>query len=158
MEWNNVWNCLMGISAPVSAFGMIVITFVVYKLNNKSSKKENYLRYMVELYHMIEDDAKVLATLGCEKSSSNDSDFLVLQSRRRIIVNSTLMISYLLRIPGYYDDRLKFMGLLYDISNEPNNLDNYSLLSNKFKEFVWELRDKNKKSLRMPVKYDGQPL
>ena len=101
---NDFWTYLIGVSTAISAIGMILVTYHVYSLTSESGKKENYFTHMVELYNRIEDDLSILADI--EKADSHA--YLKEQSARRIKVNSTIMIYYLLRIPGIYNDRMDF--------------------------------------------------
>lgn len=156
-NWNDVWNCLMGISAPISAIGMLIMTFYVYKLTSKGHKIENHFTHIVELYHKIEEDSRELI------SFDNDTSACTLNGRqeqcgRRIEVNSSIMIYYLMRIPGYYKKRMEFLGLLCNISRNPYNQDYYTQLSEKFKDFCWEIHDKKKTKHSFPFNYDGSPI
>lgn len=153
------WNSIVEISAPISALGTLLITWCVYRLNTRNSKKENYFRQMVELYYKIEEDYSILYGL---KFSNEDieqkQDWQREQSIRRIGVNSTLMTYYLLRIPGYYKNRDKFLSFLYGITHDPQAPDNYDNLSKKFIEFCWELSEKKKKTHTFHFEYDGKPM
>ena len=154
MEYSciDIYNCVM---ATISTVGMLTMTYYVYKLTSKSDKKEHYFTHMVELYNKIEDDWYTLSSL--ENGNNNAYNFQKKQCARRIKVNSTILIYYLLRIPGYYKGRLDFMGILYDISKNPYDFDNSSL-SEMFQEFCWELRETSKNSYGFEFKYDGKPI
>jgi len=142
--WIDILNCIMG---TFSAMGMIFITYYVYRLTNKSSRQDSYFTRMVDLYYKIEEDSLLL--VDCNEMSQ-------IHIVKRIEVNSTIMIYYLLRIPGFYKDRLNFMAILYDIAKDPYNCNKYIELSNKFKSFCWEIRDKKKSSHSMSFDYDGK--
>lgn len=142
--WIDILNCIMGI---ISAIGLIFINYYVYRLTNKNSKQDSYFTRMVELYYKIEEDSLLLG--DCKETSQ-------IHIVKRIEVNSTIMIYYLLRIPGFYKDRLNFMAILYDIVKDPYNGNKYIELSNMFKIFCREIRDKKKSSHRMSFDYDGK--
>lgn len=151
---SNFWTCLTGISTSISAVVMIFITIYLHKLTSRNNKKEKYFTHMVELYNRIEDDLRILTDV--EKDTSHT--FQHQQSVRRIKVNCTIMIYYLLRIPGIYEGRMEFMGILYSLSSKPYNELYYSKLSEKFVEFCWELRDKKATRNLRSFNYDGKPL
>ena len=157
MEYSfiSIWNCIMG---TISAVGMVSITFYVYKHTSKSSKIESYFTHLVELYNKIEEDLQMLNDTEKDQSSTDALNIQQEQCARRIKVNSTVMIYYLLRIPGFYKGRLEFIGILDGISRNPYKFSEYSLLSERFKEFCWELRDKKKVNYSIPFNYDGKPI
>ena len=148
-----VWNYIVELSNPISALAMVFMTYYVYKLTNKSNKKESYLRYIIELYYNIEEDSKVLFL-----NNLNSNQYQVRQAERRIKANCTLMIYYLLRIPGFYDGRLKFFAVLHDTSIHPNNVENYEKIADGFNKFCREIRDKSKGNHTYSFDYDGSPI
>jgi len=150
---NYIWNYIVELSNPITALAMVFMSYYVYKLTNKFNKKESYLRYIIELYYCIEEDSIILVS-----NSTNSNQYQVRQAERRIKANCTLMIYYLLRIPGYYDDRLHFLGVLYDTSMHPDNIDNYNRIAECFKEFCWGLRDKKESAHIYSFDYDGSPI
>lgn len=159
--WSDVWNCLMGISAPVSAIGMLFITHYVYKMTNKNSLKENYFRHMVELYYRIEKDSKkiVLSKTSASNVSVSELDNCEKElACRRIKVNCTLMIYYLLRIPGYYKGRTNFECLLIELSKNPYETRLYVDLADFFNDFCWEFKGKKKENHTFNLDYKGEPL
>lgn len=141
----------------ISAIGMIIITYYVYRLTSEANKKEHYFSQIAKLYDKIEEEVLFLV-LDKNDGQKNVSHSKKEQSSRRISVYSTLMIYYILRIPGYYDGRMEFMGILYRISRNPQNLDNYKELSEKHKEFCWELREMKKVKHSFSFDYDGRPI
>lgn len=148
----SVWSFIIEISAPISAIGTLLMTWCLYRLNSKSDKKERYFRHMVDLYYKIEEDYSVVLNIGSNNNSTKR------QSMRRIEVNSSLMIYYLLRIPGFYKKRCEFLSILCDISHHPESYDNYDKLSYEFQEFCWELQDKKNKKHTGNFDYDGRPI
>lgn len=150
---NCVWNFIVDFSNPISALAMVFMTYYVYKLTNKSNKKESYFRYIIESYYNIEEDSMVLVL-----NNRNSNQYQVRQAERRIKANCTLMIYYLLKIPGFYDGRYKFFAVLHDTSMHPNNIDNYDKIADCFKEFCWELRDKKEFAHVYSFDYDGSPI
>lgn len=153
MECNciTIWNSVMG---TISAFGTLFLTYYIYRLTNKSTKKENYFTHMVELYNRIEDDLRILADVEKEDSHT----FLKEQCARRIKVNSTIMIYYLQRMPGFYKGRWDFVRILNGLSNTPYDKLYHSKLSEMFVDFCWELRDKKATGTVLKFKYDGKPI
>ena len=109
------------------------------------------------LYDKIEEEALLLVQDEIEERK----DVLNVnkeQSSRLISVYSTLLFYYILRIPGYYDGRLEFGSILYGISHDPQNLDNYKILSEKIREFFWGLREIKKAKHSFNFDYDGRPI
>ena len=154
---NDIWIIITAISSAISAIGMIAITYFVYKWSTTNTKKETYFRHMVEIYFKIEDDSRVLALYHSGDKATHDL-YQYEQSIWSITVNCTLMIYYLQRIPGYYEDRLNFFALLYKTSNHPLEFDNYSKITEMFKRFCWELRDKKNSAYTFNLNYDGRPI
>lgn len=147
----DIWNCIMG---TISAVGMVYVTFYVYKHSSRSSRRDNDFTHMVKLYYRIEDDLKLLADMGKENSLS----FHQKQCLSRIKVNCIIMIYYLQRIPGIYDGRMDFIGILYGLSNNPFDELYHSKFSEKFVDFCLALRDKKATSKLRSFNYDGKPL
>lgn len=154
--WNDIWNAIQGISAPVSAIGTLLMTYYVYRLTNRRNKKESYFRHMVDSYYRIEEDGNMLFML--DEKDFNNFVLVKEQCKRRIAVNSALMNYYLLRIPGYYDDRWKFFAALYSLSRYPDDIERYSELSREFEKFCWNYKDKKEKVHSFKLEYDGKPI
>lgn len=154
---NDIWIIITAISSAISAIGMIAITYFIYKWSSTNTKKEAYFSHMVELYYKIEEDSRCLALYHSDDKATHDL-YQYEQSVRSISVNCTLMVYYLQRIPGYYEDRLNFFALLYNTSNHPLEFDNYKKISEMFKQFCWELRDKKDNTYTFKLNYDGRPI
>lgn len=157
---SDLWNYIEGISAFVSAIGTIAITYYVYKFSKTDSQKENFFRHIIELYYEIEKDFTDLTEI---ENASDDSRLYSIISKkeqciRRIRVNSSLMQYYVKKIPGYFDERWDFIGVLYEIYYNPCKLENHTLLSKKMDELCWGLKDKNKKKHTFSFDYDGKPI
>ena len=153
----NIWNLIVEVSTPITAFATILLTYFIYRLRSKNSLKENYFRHMVELYYKIEDDSINMA-IGNNKIDTLAGGYQVKQAERRIKVNSVIMIYYLLRIPCYYDERWEFFRIHYNTSCNPDNMDNYERIAEYFKKFCWNLRDKKKTDNSFSFDYDGSPI
>lgn len=153
----NIWTIITAIFTAISAVGMIFITYFVYKWTSYNSKKETYFRHMVDLYYKIEKDSIIIAKYDNDKNSTIDA-YQFEQCIRSIAVNCCLMIYYLQRIPGYYEDRHDFFGSLYYTSRHPLDLNNYTIIAENFKHFCWEIRDKKKKGYTFSTNYDGSPI
>ena len=139
------------ISAPISVMVTSLLTFYIYKLSTENSKKDSYLRFIIDLYYRIEDDSRSLF----EYISSNYAeDNKSKQYCRRISVNCTLMVYYLKRFPGYYKDRTKFERILIYITYEPTKADYYDILSEQFEKFCWGIRKNKKKASRYTFSFD----
>lgn len=120
----------------------IFLTCYVHRLSSENNKKDSYLQYITVLYYRIEDDSRLLFDYLNSDSLDNQK---IKQHCRRISVNCTLMVYYLMRFPGYYQDRSKFERILIYISDEPTKPEYYDILSSQFEKFCWGVR-KNKKS------------
>lgn len=134
------------ISAPITAVATLLLTYYIYKLSSESNRKENYMQKMAELYYQIEDDSSAMFDILSSNSSS--CEVQCRQFRRRIAVSCTLMVYYLMRIPGYYKDRTQFEKLLVYITYEPTKMDYYEELSAHFEKFCWGIRKNKKKASR----------
>lgn len=156
----NIWFFVKEISVPLSAVGTLLMSWCIYRLNSKASKAENYFRHMVEIYYKIEDDYSVIIS-GMDSYKMNCPNSFILvkeQSLRRIEVNATIMIYYLLRIPGFYKGRWDFYSVISHLSKNPEDMDCYLKLSEKFKELCWELRESKKNMHGFFREYDGKPI
>lgn len=139
------------VSAPVIALAMVLLTYYIYKMSTESNKRDSYLHNIVELYYKIEDDSHSL--FGCITSNSLE-DNKSKQFCRRISVNSTLMVYYLMRFPGFYNDRTEFERILINITYEPTRADYYDILSEQFGKFCWGIRKNEKKASRYIMSFD----
>ena len=144
----------------ISAFGMVFMTYYVYKLTNKESKRDSCLRHIIELYYKIENESKQLISSEdkVDPTFSKEMNYQRGQSKRRIAINCIVMQYYLIRIPGFYKDRLLFWGLLHRISQHPDEIDNYIELSDRFQNFLVNYRDKKFHIHSMNFNYDGRPI
>lgn len=148
------WELIVDMSAIMSSIATILLTFFIYRLTSRNSKKENYLRNMIDLYYKIEEDSIYLTMDNSETATLPNRN----QAQRRIKVNSMLMIYYLLRIPCYYDGRWEFFRVLYNTSCHPEIVDNYDRIGDYFYKFCWELRDDKKTDHTFSFNYDGSPI
>lgn len=138
----SIWNFLLESAPLFSAVGMIIITYSVYHLSKKDTNRDHYLRYIVDLYYRIEDDYERLR-FGCENDSDTSSSVYLQnqkQYKRRISVNCILMRDYIKRFPGYYPNRKQIMDVLYEMSTNPTQSDNYDKLAIEFKLFCLLVR------------------
>ena len=158
---NDLWNCIEGISAFVSAIGIIAITYYVYILSKKDSQKEFFFRHIVELYYEIEKDFTIITEIEDNNLDSSQSSCVISKKEqciRRIKVNSSLMQYYVMRIPGYFDERWDFFGTLYDIYRNPCKYECYTNLSKKMNALCWGLKDKKTNNQTFLFDYDGKPI
>lgn len=134
-------NLFAGISAFISAIGMIYITFLIYGLSNENTKKDSYMKSIAKLYYAIEDDYKSLSSTDLNTTCVDSSCYI-----RRIKANSILMCYYIERFPGYneYRNRLFQKGML--INYDPKNEENYNDFVKEFSHFCLSVR-KHKKSI-----------
>lgn len=110
------------------------------------------MQKMAGLYYQIEYDSSALFDILTTDSASSETRFR--KFRRRITVNCTLIVYYLMRIPGYYKDRTQFEKLLINITYEPQKIEYYDELSTHFKNLCWGIRKNKKKSSRYIMNLD----
>lgn len=129
-------NNWVKISSVISALGMSVITYYIYKLSSVNSKKDTYLQNIARIVDQIEI---YYYALNKEK---DDGKKQLLQ--RRIVTNCSMAVFYLKRFPGYNNKRLDFICTFLYISK---NLDDWYMdkLPYDFYNFCMEVK-KNKKS------------
>lgn len=143
-------NLFAGISAFISAIGMIYITFLIYDLSNENTKKDSYMKSIAKLYNTIEDDFKSLTFIKLKSSNVNCNSYI-----RRIKANSILMCYYIERFPGYNECRnqLFHKGML--INYDPENEENYKEFVKEFSHFCLSVRKRKKSSETFPFEDNG---
>ena len=156
LNWLNIGSLIFDF---ISTIAMLFVTYYLHKMANKASKRDNYMSQIAEIYNKIEENVKVLVSHNnlIDLNEAEREKILAL-SRRCISVNSVFFIYYLLRIPGKYKERWKFFEILYAISRNPDELNNYVRLSEKLKEFCWEFHEKDNNIHGFKMPYDGSPL
>lgn len=136
----NFWTILEAIATALSVVVMMCMTCYFHKINHELSKKERYLRYIIELYYKIMDASKLLF------SEKKDVLTEVTQNihYQEIRVNCSLMIYYLTMYPGFYGNRTRFKFLLNDIIAHPEGKHNYDLLAIALGDFCQNIRKDSK--------------
>ena len=120
-----------------ASFGVIAMTYHVYKLSYRHTQIDNYLKQIVHLYFQLEDDAKLL------KSLNNDlipNDKLS-QCYRRIEANATLMRYYVKEFPIPDKEKEGMAKVINSLSHSPENQNDYDKLSDEFKKFCKNIED-----------------
>lgn len=133
----------------VSAFAMLYLTYSIHKQTIENSKKDKYLRYLVDSYFRIEDCSKELANVSNPIDNSK-KDYL----KGKIRLDSTLMAYYIRRYPGYYRERNAFEMLLVDISRHPERKELYDELTDRFTKFCWGIEKKKRKNDQLTIRFD----
>ncbi len=130
-------NLFAGISAFISAIGMIYITFFIYDLSNENTKKDSYMKSIAKLYYAIEDDFNSLSILD-DATSDDDYQHYIRKSK----VKSSLLCFYSERFPGYNEFRrqLHHIGML--INHNPIVAKNYEEYMNCLFSFFESVRKK----------------
>lgn len=151
-------DVLSKVSMPILTAVTIVLTYYIYKLSNENNKKDNYLRYIVDLYYRIEDDSTLfLDLLHASNSNQITSDeYRIKKLRRQIVTNSTLMLYYVRRFPGYYKERINFIWALIDISRYPQKAELYDNLVKEFNDFCEGIKKKKNKDGSYTIRFDRQ--
>lgn len=141
------------ISVIILTLVTILLTYYIYRLTNENSKKENYLRYIAESYYRIEEDfSNMLCESSPESKSKNEfKNSNCKKYRRQIIINSTLMMYYVRRFPGYYKERRNFEIILYDLTRHPEKPELYDLLLTEFTKFCCGVKKKKEKDGVYPI-------
>ena len=118
----------------ISAFGMFALTYFIYKLGDRNTKKESYVKCLAELYEKIECGLDQLSQM-----SDNESE-IKQRIERRITVHCAIMQYYVKRFPGYNESRLDLIYSLYALSlnlyaqNEHDSFaDNFICFCNRIK-------------------------
>jgi len=136
----NFWTIVEAIATTTSVVVMIIMTCYFHRINYGLSKKENYFRYIIDLYYKIEDNIR--------RISSDDSCKLIEIAQnsyyREIRVNCSLMLFYVNRYPGFYENRTRFEFLLNDIIAQPEDEHNYDSLAIAFSDFCQNIRKSSK--------------
>lgn len=155
----SLWFIIKEISVPLSAIGTLLMSWCIYRLKNKASKKELYFGHIIDLYYKLENDFDIIYKQNNSNKELNENDSVIREDcLRHIEVNCTLMNYYILRIPGLYKERINFSIILRHLSHNPQDCTEYKKLSEKLKELCWELRDNNKNVHGYFKEYDGKPL
>ena len=131
-------SCIVQVLSLFASFGVIAMTYHVYRLSHRHALIDNYLKQIIDLYYRIEDISKQLNS----EPKLNE----VVQNRcfREVRVNCSLMIYYLTRYPGFYRNRIRFEYLLNDIIARPEDESNYDSLANAFRDFCQNIRKDSK--------------
>ena len=141
-EWVSFSTYLAGIVAPITAFGTIYITYLVYRLNANNNKTEQYFSKIVELYfHLVEcyDNIK-------KSHCDNEKEQICSQKIKQFVA---LLRYYLNRFPDTDCPIDDFDKILNDISFEPINERNYQLLSKEFRRFCFYANGNERRSLHL---------
>lgn len=149
---------LSKVSMPILTAVTILLTYFIYKLSSENNKKDNYLRYIVDLYYRIEDDSTLfLDLLHASNSNQITSDeYRIKKLRRQIVTNSTLMLYYVRRFPGYYKERHNFKLALIDITRYPQKTELYDNLAKEFNDFCEGIKKKKDKDGSYTIRFDRQ--
>lgn len=131
-------SCIVQVLSLFASFGVIAMTYHVYRLSHKHTIIDNYLKQIIDLYYRIEDISKQL------NNENKLPDIVQKRHFREIRVNCSLMIYYLIRYPGFYGNRIKFKYLLKDIIAHPEDESNYDLLADIFSDFSINIRKDSK--------------
>lgn len=138
-------DLLSKISMPILTLATIFLTFYIHRLSSESNKKDNYLRYITDLYYRITDDSSRLLKDVCKQTKLSEMEYENDQRyRRQIAVNSTLMFYYVRRFPGYYEGRGRFEMILIGISRHPEKYELYERLSREFEDFCWGVKQRKR--------------
>lgn len=114
-----------------SSFGVIAMTYHVYKLNYRHTQIDEYLKQIIHLYYLLEDDAKLLRSARGDLMPNNK----LCECYRRIETNATLMRYYVKEYPINYNGKEKFVQVINSLSHSPENQSDYDKLSDEFKKF-----------------------
>jgi hypothetical protein len=152
----DVANVIIQSLSVAASFGVIAMTYHVYKISYRHTQIDNYLKQIVNLYYKIEDASKQLYSNNLSRVEEKDINCLF----REIRVDCTLMLYYLKKYPGFYGNRTRFEVLLNEIIENPEVEIYYDYLSNAFRDFCL---NKKKDSKGEPIhiyingKEDGLP-
>lgn len=131
---------LIQLLSVISSFGVIAMTYHVYTLSHRNTQADNYLKQIIYLYYKIKETSKLLNSANLNILSEKAHDYYFNEIR----VDCTLMIYYFERYPGFYGNRTKFVYLLKDIIEHPENNANYDYLSNAFSDFCQNIKKDSK--------------
>lgn len=135
-----VIDILAKISVPILTLVTALLTYYIHRLSSENAKKENYLRYITDLYYRIEDNSKHYKGDEINRLTETARN----QNTRELKVNCTLMIYYLQRYPGFYGNRTMFISLLKNIIDSPEDEKNFNFLSDAFRDFCLNTKKDSK--------------
>lgn len=144
-------NILVSILPIVSSIGMILMSYYIYRMSTLYTRKEDYLRYIVETYYCVENDSKVLVDLLENEDVSKDNATIE-HLCRHISVNCTVMYYYIKRFPGYNSERQNLCHILLLISLKPmSSIHLYDNLSQKLVSFCLSIQKKRRDSVTFSI-------
>ena len=155
-DWVDFATYLSGVVSPITAIGMVYITYLVYKLNEDRNKLDMYISKVVELYMSIEN----LYSNIKKAIEDNDKDKIE-ELRMKLKMRVVLIRFYLKRYPDTSHSVADFDCALNHLYFEPENKLYYDSMTKEFEIFCFyaqyeELRpitiEKNKEG-NVEVKY-----
>ena len=144
---------IIDILSLIASFGVIAMTYNVYKLSHKHTQIGSYLKQIISNFFEIEDYAKLLKNIHNKPSNKSALE----QCYRRIETNATLMRYYVRKFPENYDKKKKFEHVIDSLAHSPEIFEDYDKLRDEFKSFCKNIEEKKrlkplKKKLGMLLK------
>lgn len=125
------FRSIIDLISLLASFGVIAMTYHVYKLNYRHTQIDDYLKQIIHLYYLLEDDAKILRSYGSDLIPKDKLG----ECYRRIETNATLMRYYVKEYPIYYNGKEEFVQVINSLSHSPENQSDYDKLGDEFKKF-----------------------
>lgn len=122
----------------IASFGVIGMTYHVYRMSHKHTLIDNNLKQIVTLYYKIDDDFKTIQSLRMLKN-----DDYIKHLYRKIETNAVLMRYYIKSFPIQYEEKMHFEELLASISHSPEIARDYDKLTEEFKKFCKNIDETN---------------
>lgn len=127
---------LSGISAPISAFATIIVSYLIYKLTSIEKRADDDFKVIIGIYYRIEESFELLKRQNLKNDLFDDHNSYY---ERQIKVSCVLLLNYIKRYPNKKSSTKKLEKTLMAISVNPNYESDYIELAREFQNFCYAL-------------------
>ena len=133
---SDLGNYLSGVFAPISAFGTIIVTFLIYKLTSIEKRRDDDFRLIIGIFYKIQETYELLKK---QNLSSNFLDSHDSYYERQIKVDCLLLLNYIRRYPNKMYCINNIEKVIWGIYVNPSYESDYIKLADEIQNFCFEL-------------------
>lgn len=131
----------------ISTAIVVVVTYLIYRLNSEAKKVDNYFEKISYQYFNINELHYALEFLNANENNTINR----IRFEYQIKASCNIMIYYLEHYPNNSFDCDKMIMTLLSISSNPYFATDYETLSNEFNELCKSINQKPRKYVNIPL-------
>ncbi len=135
---------IISLTLSISA---IIMSFIIYKLQSKETKRGLYFKEIATLYYKIDEVHQLMKN---DKISGKDKNIGYYENR--IKVYCTILLNYIKKYPNPKSETEVLENILLTIIVNPNWDNDYEIFSNEFQNFCWAIDMKQQKRYQFTTK------